>query len=808
MARPDSAAQAEVFYQLVLDSLPNQVAVVDRLGCTRFSNSAWREHFEGVVAPEAERLMREGRYLEACEAALTGDTGASADSLAQMRVYLAALRDVITGVRDDFTMDYEVPGQGRWFRVRLVRSQSGNGDTVIQRENITVERHAERGAESTRRFLQSLIDLLPTRIVWKDSEGRILGANRAFLDDAAVQDAIGRTDLELRWGASDGAGIQAEDRRVMECGVPDFNQQHEITWPDGSTRWHRTDRMPLLRPDGSTSGILVAYSDITTLKRTEDALARQTTELKAAEQRLRTTVESAELGLYEADLVTGTVALGTGWCRLLGLPSLDAHSTPEDYLARVHPDDLAHVGREVQHGLANGDAVFHIEYRLRHEGGAWIWVHDAGRVVERDAANAPVRIVGVLSDITRRREVEQESQSRAERLDLAASAAGIGVWDQDLRTGRSYWDSRMRDLYGLPPEVPNEDIDKGLMARLCHPEDLDRLRTAIQAAVAGTDRFEAEFRVIRYDGGERHADVRAIIHRDAQGLPVRIIGITMDVTERNRLLQERQQAQRLEAIGQLAAGVAHEINTPTQYIGDNTRFVKEAFAGILGLLDRVRSNPPPTPDELQAAWESADAEYLREEIPRAIEQSLEGISRVAGIVRAMRDFSHPATERMPHDLNRAIQSTLAVASNEWRYVAEVVTDFDPALPRVPVMPGEFNQMILNMVVNAAHAIAAAHGKDSAGKGRITITTSLGGDHAVITIADNGCGMTAEVQNRIFEPFFTTKDVGEGTGQGLAITHNFIARHGGTINVQSAPGNGAQFTIRLPLTVAVTTEPVT
>ena len=194
---------------------------------------------------------------------------------------------------------------------------------------------------------------------------------------------------------------------------------------------------------------------------------------------------------------------------------------------------------------------------------------------------------------------------------------------------------------------------------------------------------------------------------------------------------------------------------------------------------------------------AADAEYLRVEIPRAIDQSLEGISRVASIVRAMRD-SPPCHERTPHDLNGSIVSTLAVATNEWRYVAEVFTDLDPALPRVPVMPGEFNQMVLNMVVNAAHAVASVHPPHKPGKGRITITTSLGGDHAVITIADNGCGMTADVQKRIFEPFFTTKGVGEGTGQGLALTHSFIALHGGTINVQSTQGLGSVFTIRLPL----------
>jgi signal transduction histidine kinase len=365
----------------------------------------------------------------------------------------------------------------------------------------------------------------------------------------------------------------------------------------------------------------------------------------------------------------------------------------------------------------------------------------------------------------------------------------------------------MRDLYGIAPDLPDAAIDRDLMARLCHPDDLDRLRAAIHSALAGRDSFEADFRVIRGDGETRHVDCRAIIHRDGQGAPVRVIGITMDVTERNRLVQERQQAQRLEAIGQLAAGIAHEINTPTQYIGDNTRFVKEAFEGVLGLLDLVRANPAPSAAELDSAWQAADAEYLRTEIPRAIDQSLEGINRVAGIVRAMRDFSHPATERMPHDLNRAIQSTLAVATIEWRYVADVATDFDPTLPRVPVMPGEFNQMILNLVVNAAHAIATVRPPGSGPKGRITITTSLGGDHAVITVADDGCGMTPEVQKRIFEPFFTTKGVGEGTGQGLALCHSFAARHGGTISVESAPGQGTQFTIRLPLTVAPLPAPV-
>ncbi|MDP2323791.1 MAG: PAS domain-containing protein, partial [Gammaproteobacteria bacterium] len=463
--------------------------------------------------------------------------------------------------------------------------------------------------------------------------------------------------------------------------------------------------------------------------------------------------------------------------------------------------DRAEAGRDAQkQAAAAGDELFEIEYRIRHANGNWVRVRDSGRVVERSSSGIPIRIVGVLADITGEWLAKQQVAAGAERLALATQAAGIGVWERDFCSNRSYWDSRMREIYAVPADLPDEELSLEWMTSRCHPDDLPILKKMNRETMAGANTAAVEFRIIRPDGTHRHLDMRGLVYRDHDGKPIRMIGITMDMTERNHLLQERQTGQRLESIGQLAAGIAHEINTPTQYIGDNTGFLKDGFGQLLELLDRVRTEPPPTAAELQAAWKAADADYLREEIPRAIEQSLEGIKRVSGIVRAMKEFSHPATERSPHDLNRAIQSTVMVASNEWKYVAELATDLDPALPAVPVMPGEFNQVILNMVVNAAHAIAAVPGHDGTTKGRISITTRLDGDQAVIILSDSGCGMPDEVKKRIFEPFFTTKEVGRGTGQGLAITHNFVTRHNGTINVDSAPGKGTTFTLRLPISV--------
>ena len=268
------------------------------------------------------------------------------------------------------------------------------------------------------------------------------------------------------------------------------------------------------------------------------------------------------------------------------------------------------------------------------------------------------------------------------------------------------------------------------------------------------------------------------------------------------------QAQKLESIGQLAAGIAHEINTPTQYVGDNTRFLQDSVADLIeiidlydGLLDPAQEHRPcaERSAEAKAALERLDMEFLREEIPKAISQSLEGVERVATIVRSMKEFSHPgAVERQLADLNRAIESTITVARNEWKYVAEMVTDLDASLPLVPCLLGDVNQVVLNMIVNAAHAIKGVVG-DTGEKGTITVTTRCAGSWVEARIRDTGSGIPPEIRPRIFDPFFTTKEVGKGTGQGLAIAHTVIVqKHGGEIKVESEVGQGTTFIIRLPL----------
>ncbi|HEY5372533.1 MAG TPA: ATP-binding protein [Polyangiaceae bacterium] len=269
------------------------------------------------------------------------------------------------------------------------------------------------------------------------------------------------------------------------------------------------------------------------------------------------------------------------------------------------------------------------------------------------------------------------------------------------------------------------------------------------------------------------------------------------------------QAQKLEAIGQLAAGIAHEVNTPTQYVADNTAFALRAATGLITALQaalavvQAAKEGTVSAELLQAvdgAVTKAKVPYLIKQLPRALEQSQEGLGRIATIVQAMKEFSHPSgAEKRPVNLREAIETTISVARNEWKYVADVDLDMDPELPLVPVLRNEFNQVVLNLIVNAAHAIGDVTAGGANGKGKITITGRLLEGRVEIRVADTGSGIPESARAKVFEPFFTTKAVGKGTGQGLAIAYSVVVdKHQGSIAFDTELGRGTTFIIGLPL----------
>jgi len=284
--------------------------------------------------------------------------------------------------------------------------------------------------------------------------------------------------------------------------------------------------------------------------------------------------------------------------------------------------------------------------------------------------------------------------------------------------------------------------------------------------------------------------------------------ILRDLSEYKKLQRELNQAQRLESIGQLAAGIAHEINTPMQFVSDNIEYLNQCTAQLFEVVQAyernlvVTSTPRPWQERMQEIRDivaRSKFDRIREQVPLAIAESLEGIERVKHIVRAMKEFSHPGGgNRAPTDLNQALESTATITRNRWKYVADLELELDSDLPSVWCYPAEMNQVFLNLVVNAADAIADKVGESGEEKGRITVRSRVEGHNAVIEVEDTGCGIPEEIRNRIFDPFFTTKEVGKGTGQGLAICYNVVVnKHRGTIEVESTPGVGSVFRVRIP-----------
>ena len=403
----------------------------------------------------------------------------------------------------------------------------------------------------------------------------------------------------------------------------------------------------------------------------------------------------------------------------------------------------------------------------------------------------------------KRYRVSVSSTRRAERL--KASGIADAYWQQIRNANAPVLvtnpdgtivaaSKAVADLFGYADADTLERVS--VTALYCNPADRSQYLSA-KLIEHGHIR-SSEFRMRHRNGSELRilTSVRVLEPGDGSRY---YEGVLTDITELRAAFEQRQHleaqlhlARKLELVGQLASGIAHEINTPLQFIGDNLVFLKSAF-------DDLITRDPTLHAELAAAPASAPQELtdlgrLLTDASAAFSDSFEGIQRVSETVRAMKEFAHPGDlEIASTDLNQAIRTTLIVARNEYKHLADVQTDFGD-LPAVDCRRAEINKVLLNLIVNAAHAIESGH---KPGRGTILITTRSEGLHARIDIADSGCGIPPAVLPRIFDPFFTTKAVGKGSGQGLAIAKSIIESHGGALTVSSTAGEGATFTIMLP-----------
>jgi PAS domain S-box-containing protein len=375
-------------------------------------------------------------------------------------------------------------------------------------------------------------------------------------------------------------------------------------------------------------------------------------------------------------------------------------------------------------------------------------------------------------------------------------------WQFDLALERfTYVGPQGAALLGCSVE---DWLQPGFREARIHPDDLLAIADRRKKWREGGGDADLELRLKRNDG--TWVWVRSITGRLHEG-QTQLSGFMLDITDRRRMETELQQAQKLESVGRLASGIAHEINTPVQFVNDSVYFVREAVDGLLpllgkyaGLRDAAALGPisPQLMQEVREAEEAVDVQYLAVHLPKALERSVEGLKRVATLVRSMKEFAHPdQRQKAAADLNHALSTTLTLARNEYKYVADVETDFGD-LPQVLCHLSDLNQVFLNIIVNAAHAIEDVV-KGTERKGLIRIATRREADGVLISISDSGSGIPESIRASIFDPFFTTKEVGKGTGQGLAIARNVVMeKHGGSLTFESEVGCGTTFFVRLPI----------
>lgn len=556
-------------------------------------------------------------------------------------------------------------------------------------------------------------------------------------------------------------------------------------------------------------------------------------ELEKSQQQFLFVAENIRQVFWTKDAHTGSFEyISNAFDKIWSRPRIAVLKDPALWREAIHPGDAAVVEKTLQSQSSGKPTEAY--YRITKENGETRWLWD--RSFPSFAPDGSLRqVIGLTEDITefKRNEeallksqedlevrVRQRTAELAERSELVKMLLDwtpVAMYGMDSQGNVSFCNPAALAIFGY--QSVEEVLGKHSHTLFHHsrPDGADYALDdcPIFACFRNGENAHVVDEVFWRKDGTAVAveyDSQRILRDD------QVAGVVVafaDITERKRQEIELRHGQKLEAVGRLAAGIAHEINTPIQFVGDNTRFLQNSFRDELDLIHKYEElraaaeKGTVTPDLLQQVAkvrETADWPYLEQEIPRAMEQMLEGLSRVSTIVRGMKEFSHVdrSNEKAPGDLNRALESTLIVARNELKYVADVETHFDE-LPPLICHLGDLNQVFLNLLVNAAHSIGDAV-KGTVNKGKIKVTTRLDGDWVEVAIGDSGMGIPEDVREKIFDPFFTTKGVGKGTGQGLALARAIVVeKHGGTLTFETQIGKGTTFFVRLPLAGAALRE---
>ena len=441
-----------------------------------------------------------------------------------------------------------------------------------------------------------------------------------------------------------------------------------------------------------------------------------------------------------------------------------------------------------------------LEFKIRRNDEPDIWI--LGQIVEmRSTQDDASGFVITLTDITPLKDAELEHERLTAAIDQTAEAILITDTSGIITYANPAFESisgySTKEVIGNSPNIIRGD------------EHDEEFYEELWKKINSGETWKGRIINLNKNGKRFTQDTTIAPVRNERGTIVNFVSVARDVSQQLVIEAQLRQAQKLESIGELAAGIAHEINTPTQYVATNVKFLEDTFADIINnlkTLSKIKTmvdehkSCDQVVDVLSNVMHEEDINFLAEDIPNAIKESEEGLQKIANIVKSVKQLAHPGeTYKSFHDINEIIRDAVTVSTNEWKYVADVTMQLDETLPSVNCLKGEMGQAILNLVVNSAHAIGSNQNNDSPNKGKIDVRTYSDEDSVVVEIKDSGCGMPKHVMEKAFDPFFTTKEIGKGTGQGLAIVYNVIVNiHNGSVVLNSEEGVGTTVTITLPI----------
>ncbi len=578
------------------------------------------------------------------------------------------------------------------------------------------------------------------------------------------------------------------------------------------------------------------------------------------EERLDAAIKGAKDGIWDWNLVTNEVYFSPQYKKMIGYEDHEMANDFAEWEARIHPEDLPTAKQKVEEYLSGQTDNYEYEFRMKHKDGHYLWILTRGAAV-KNAEGKPIRFAGSHSDITERILALENAKINEERLEAAIQGARDGIWDWNLVTNEVYFSPQYKKMIGYEDHEMANDFAEW-EARI-HPEDLPTAKSKVEEYLGGkTDSYEYEFRMKHKDGHYLWIMTRGATIKDEEGKPIRFAGSHTDITEAKRreqeinnfnkklkesedrmrsiaeeqlevnerlIIAERKmqkslkeeqkskeelartldylkgtqsqlvQSEKMASLGQLTAGIAHEINNPINFVYNGIDTIKMSFDELLVIVDKYceldeeGADKEAILEEIKELKEDYVFDELLVDIQELIADVKKGAVRTMEIVKGLRVFSRLDEEEMKvANVNESIDATLVLLKNKTKNRIDIKKYYDDSIEEINCFPGQLNQVFMNILNNAVQAIP-----EDKRDGEIQIYTENQQEHVMIRIKDNGAGMPEQVKKRIFEPFFTTKPVGIGTGLGMSISYGIIEKHNGNIYVTSEEGKGTEFTIQIP-----------